>query len=58
MPADMVRDIMACKVTPCTCKGALGAWQLQEYPDIVGPGNNGVPVEANQRAQGCMWVSA
>jgi hypothetical protein len=25
---------------------------------MVGPGNNGAPVEANQRAQGCMWVSA
>ena len=58
MPADMVRDIMACTVTPCTCKGALGAGQLQEYPDMVGPGNHGVPVEANQRAPGCMWGRA
>jgi hypothetical protein len=36
MPADMVRDIMACKVTPGTCKGALGTWPLQEYPDRLG----------------------
>jgi len=34
MPADMVRDIMTGTVTPCTCKGALGTWQLQEYPDM------------------------
>jgi hypothetical protein len=49
MPTDMVLDIMTCEVTPGTCKGALGTWQFQEYPDIVGPGNNGAPVEANQR---------
>jgi hypothetical protein len=58
MPTDMVPDIMTCEVTPGTCKGALGTWQFQEYPDIVGRVNNGAPVEANQRAKGCMWVSA
>jgi hypothetical protein len=57
MPADVVQEITASEVTPCSCKGALGTWPLQEYPDIVGPGNNGAPVEANQRAKGCMWVS-
>jgi len=46
------------EVTPRSCKGALGTWRLQEYPDNVGPGNNGAPVEANHRVQGCMWVSA
>jgi hypothetical protein len=57
MPADMVPDIMACMVTPCTCKGALGPGQLQEYPNTVGPVNHGAPVEANQRVQGYMWGS-
>jgi hypothetical protein len=46
MPADMVRDIMACQVTPGTCKGALDTWQLQEYPDRVGRGNKEAPAEA------------
>ena len=46
------------EVTPRSCKGALGTWRLQEYPDNGGPGNHGAPVEANHRVQGCMWVSA
>jgi hypothetical protein len=54
MPTDMVRDIMTCEVTPGTCKGALGTWPLQEYPDIVGPGNNGAPVEVNHTTKGRM----
>src|SRR5574341_2509950 len=45
------------EVTPPSCKGALGTWQLQEYPDNVGPENHGAPVEANQRVKGWMWVS-
>src|SRR5215467_6284224 len=24
------------EVTPQACKGALGTWQLQEYPDMLG----------------------
>ena len=42
------------EVTPRACKGALGTWQFQEYPDIVGPANNETPVEANQRLKGWM----
>ncbi len=42
------------EVTPGSCKGALGTWQLQEYPDTVGPANNEAPLEANHRATGCM----
>src|SRR5262249_58036183 len=45
------------EVTPRSCKGALGAWRLQEYSDNGGPGNQGAPVEANHRVQGCLWVS-
>jgi len=56
-PADRVRDIMACQVTPCSCTGALGTGQLQESPDPVGPRNQGAPVEAHQRVQGCLWGS-
>ena len=57
MPTDVVRDTLTCEGTPGTCKGALGTWQLQESPDIVGPGNNAVPVEANHKEAGWMWVS-
>jgi hypothetical protein len=56
-PADGVRETTTSAVTPGSCKGALGTWPLQEYPDTVGPGNNGAPVEANQRGKGCRWVS-
>src|SRR5215510_4085762 len=45
------------EITPRSCKGALGTWQLQEYPDMVGPGNTGAPQEAHQRATRCMGVS-
>jgi hypothetical protein len=38
MPTDMVQDTMTCEVTPGTCKGALGTWQFQEYPDMEGRG--------------------
>jgi hypothetical protein len=44
---------MMSEVTPHSCKGALGTWQLQEYPDIVGPAHNEAPVEANHRELGC-----
>jgi len=43
--------------TPRSCKGALGTWQLQEYPDNGGPVNKGAPLEATHSAQGCMGVS-
>jgi hypothetical protein len=43
MPTDMVRDTMTCEVTPGTCKGALGTWQLQEYPDMQGRGTRERP---------------
>jgi hypothetical protein len=56
-PADVVRETTTREGTPCSCTGALGTWQLQESPDNVGPGNNGAPLEANQRVKGCMWVS-
>jgi len=41
------------EVTPRSGKGALGTWQLQEYPDF-GPGNKGALWEANHRVKGCM----
>ena len=46
-------ETMMSEVTPHSCKGALGTWQLQEYPDIVGPAHNEAPVEANHRELGC-----
>ena len=44
-------------ITPQSCQGALGTWELQESPDTGGPVNTEAPVEANQREQGCLWVS-
>src|SRR5262245_1789395 len=35
-PADVVPEATMREVTPRSCKGALGAWQLQEYPDMSG----------------------
>src|SRR5215510_1252575 len=46
-----------CSQLFCNGTGALGTWQLQEYPDNVGPVNNGAPLEANHKVPGCMWVS-
>ena len=31
------------EITPRSCKGALGTWQLQESPDKGGPVNHGAP---------------
>jgi hypothetical protein len=52
-PADVVPGTTMSEVTPRSCKGALGTWQLQEYPDF-GPVNNGALWEANHRVKGCM----
>jgi hypothetical protein len=53
-PSDVARNAMALKVTPLVCKGALGTWQFQEYPDTERPVNNGTTVGVNQYEQGCM----
>jgi hypothetical protein len=52
MPVDMVRDIMACTVTLGTCKGALGTWQLQEYPDMLGRGTMERPRKQTREYRG------
>jgi hypothetical protein len=57
MPSDVVLDIIPQEATPVAGKGALGTWQFQEYPDKVGPVNNGTSLEVNRNEQGCMWVS-
>ncbi len=43
MPSDVRLDFTPPEVTPEVGKGALGTWQLQEYPDIIGPVNNVTP---------------
>lgn len=53
-PSDVAWNAMALKVTPWVCKGALGTWQFQEYPDTERPVNNGRTAEANQYEQGCL----
>src|SRR5215475_3686266 len=35
-PADVVPEITTSEVTPGLCKGTLGTWPLQEYPDMLG----------------------
>jgi hypothetical protein len=35
-PADGVQETPTSEVTPGSCKGALGTWPLQEYPDMLG----------------------
>jgi hypothetical protein len=50
-------EIAMSERTPQSCKGALGTWPLQEYPDMLGPANNEAPVEANHTAQGWRWGS-
>ena len=37
-PVDVVSETTTSEVTPGSCKGALGTWQLQEYPDMEGRG--------------------
>jgi hypothetical protein len=37
-PADVIRVITTREVTPRSCKGALGTWQFQAYPDMLGRG--------------------
>ena len=39
----MVLDTMTAEVTPCPCKGTLGTWRLQEYPDMSGQGTTEHP---------------
>jgi hypothetical protein len=33
-PADGVQETTTREVTPCSCQGTLGTWQLQESPDL------------------------
>jgi len=34
MPADVVHEITTSEVIPGLCKGTLGTWPHQEYPDM------------------------